>query len=114
MTESEPIEDGFLARLPPERRGYAAITPRFSLGRQIITPTALDALDDAGLQVGPLLNRHAAGDWGDISDDDKAANDAALKDGGRIWSAYQTAGGRIWIITEEDRSSTCVMLPADY
>ena len=38
-----------------------------------------------------------------------------LIDGGRIFSAYHLDDGtKIWIITESDRSSTCVLLPSEY
>jgi hypothetical protein len=43
------------------------------------------------------------------------ANDRALRDGGRLLSAYRTARGtRLWVITEADRSSTCILLPEEY
>lgn len=38
----------------------------------------------------------------------------ALKTGERLFSAYDTPAGRVWIITEWDRSSTCVLLPSEY
>jgi hypothetical protein len=27
---------------------------------------------------------------------------------------WHTAGGKVWIITEADRSSTCLLLPSEY
>ena len=65
--------------------------PLFSLGRMVATPGAIEA----------------------------------LKSGGRIFSAYRVfvdpslgqsddAGEKFWIITEADRSSTCVLLPSEY
>lgn len=62
------------------------------------------------------LRRHARGDWGDELDrEDMAANDLALKDGGRLVSAYRIeAGVKFWIITEADRSATTVLLPEEY
>ena len=48
-----------------------------------------------------FLARHVTGDWGDLDDEDRSLNDAALIDGSRILSAYQTRKGeRIWVITE--------------
>ncbi len=86
---------------------------RFPLGRVVATPGAL-ALLDAG-EVGDLLGRHASGDWGDLDAHDRRANAQALKTGARIFSAYETSkGGRVWIITEADRSSTCILLPEEY
>ena len=44
-----------------------------------------------------------------------ATNDAAVTDGSRIFSSYRTsAGTKLWVITEADRSSTCILLPEDY
>ena len=72
-------------------------------------------------QITALLDRHATGDWGDISDDDRAANDEAARSGnGRIFSSYATAEhGTLWIITDDIRGEgegplTTVMFPEDY
>jgi hypothetical protein len=60
------------------------------------------------------------GDWGDLDDEDRSLNDAAVRDGSRILSAYQTRKGeRLWIITEaaDDqgrRPSSCLLLPSEY
>ena len=55
------------------------------------------------------------GDWGELDEEDKKANDQALQTGERLLSAYRTANGtKFWIITEADRASTCVLLPEDY
>ena len=62
-----------------------------------------------------FLSRHVTGDWGTVGDEDKKLNDAAVKDGTRILSAYQTsAGEKLWVITEADRSSTTILLPDEY
>ena len=62
------------------------------------------------------LYRHVAGDWGDLCDDDKKANEFALKEGNlRIFSAYESYGlPKIWIITEADRSATTTLFPDEY
>ncbi|MGC9451671.1 MAG: hypothetical protein ACP5I4_09505 [Oceanipulchritudo sp.] len=67
-----------------------------------------------GINFAPYLNRHARGDWGDVDAEDWQRNDASIEDGSRIISAYQTAAGRIWIITEADRAVTTVLLPREY
>ena len=93
------------------------IEQRFPLGRLVITPGALDALNERGLQdlLPTMINRHALGDWGDLDECDKQANEEALIHGDRILSHYKLGGGRrIYIITEHDRSSTCIMLPEEY
>ena len=61
------------------------------------------------------ISRHITGDWGDLCDEDKATNDQAVKDDLRILSAYEEPEyPKIWIITEADRSSTCILLPDEY
>jgi hypothetical protein len=63
---------------------------RFPLGRVVATPGALGALE-------------------------KAEQLPAVEQGLRILSAYTTsAGDKIWILTEADRSATILMLPEDY
>ena len=94
--------------------------PRFALGRLVATPAALSALEKAKTSSLPLVARHAAGDWGDLDDHDKAANDDALLSGARLLSAYTLADQtKVWVITEAagddgHRASTCVLLPEDY
>lgn len=88
---------------------------RFPLGQLLTTPGALNALQAAGMTPLPLLARHAAGDWGDLGPEDKQLNERALKDGGRIFSAYRfAAGSSVWVITEADRAATTVLLPDEY
>ena len=87
----------------------------FPLGRVVATPGALHALDEARQQPTVFLTRHQSGDWGELSEDDVKANDLALEQGTRLLSAYQTTKGeRLWVITEADRSSTCILLPGEY
>jgi hypothetical protein len=85
----------------------------FKLGQVVATPGALSALRAAGQSPVDCLNRHVNGDWGDVSD--KQQNNDAVRNGQRILSIYQTSQNEtIWIITEHDRSSTCILLPDDY
>lgn len=89
--------------------------PRFSLGRTLATPGALDALAASGESAIKFLSRHVRGDWGEISDDDKFLNEQALLDGDRLLSAYRTSHDvKIWVITEADRSATTILLPDEY
>ena len=88
------------------------MSARFALGRVVATPGALELVGPEG--VYGLLRRHAAGDWGDLDAHDRGENSRALKTGARIFSAYETPAGRVWVITEADRSSTCVLLPSEY
>jgi len=94
------------------------VQPLFALGRLAATPGALDAIARAGASVPHLVVRHCRGDWGDVSTADRAANDRALTDGARLLSAYRLAAGddagRVWILTEADRSRTTLLLPDEY
>lgn len=106
---------------------------RFPIGRLYATPGALSALarardfgkpysvqrasetEDRLPLVLPYVRRHAWGDWGDVSAEDAHANERALEEGSRVFSAYALATGeRLWIITEADRTSTTVLLPEEY
>lgn len=87
----------------------------FPIGRVVATPGALAALEAAGELPYHYLARHIRGDWGEIPDDDRKENELSLREGFRILSAYRTRlGVRLWVITEADRSSTCVLLPEEY
>lgn len=92
---------------------------QFELGQTVATPGALAAVDAAELSPRELLRRHAHGDWGQLSEQDKKANDKALQDGSRIFSAYVLeTGAKVWVITEAEyegrRRSTCILLPEEY
>ncbi|MBN9519455.1 hypothetical protein J0H58_13185 [bacterium] len=97
-----------------------AASPKFALGRQVATPGALAAIRAAGQTAHELLARHAAGDWGDLDDEDKGLNDAALTDGSRLFSAYRLRSGvKLWVITEAadeggQRAATTILLPDEY
>jgi hypothetical protein len=94
---------------------------RFCLGRVVATPGALAALQTAGERVEPRLARHQRGDFGELDPQDVTEQTRALQhenDPGqqqRMMSVYLLRDGTvIWIITEADRSSTCILLPEDY
>lgn len=88
----------------------------FSLGRVVATPGALDVLEEAGTDAVGLLRRHAAGDWGEVPPEDGRENERSVRRGWRVLSSYPVgeAGEKVWIITESDRSSTCILLPSEY
>jgi hypothetical protein len=112
--EDEPVEDGQLETNTVSFRKVGG--ELFPLGHTVITP-GIRELALKGFNFGPLLERHANGDWGDLSDNDIAYNDAALDNGDeRIFSSYNTdisPDGKVWIITEADRSATTVLLPSE-
>jgi hypothetical protein len=91
---------------------YQLMQPRFPIGKTYATPGAL-SLD---VDLTKYLHRHHCGDWGDeLCAVDKQANEDALVHGSRLLSCYSTsAGDRLYIITEWDRSMTTILLPEEY
>lgn len=91
---------------------------KFSLGQNAMTRGVADRVAiDANFAQFALqsLRRHASGDWGDLCDDDKKANEEALLVGERLFSAYEKPPlPKIWIITEADRSATTILFPEEY
>jgi hypothetical protein len=90
------------------------MTAPLPLGRVLATPGALKLLVEAGGHPFELLARHATGDWGELCAFDRRQNEVALRDGYRVLSCYPVGEGRIWIITEADRTVTTVLLPEEY
>ena len=89
--------------------------PKFRLGKLVSTPGALAALTEAGQSPMEFVSRHVVGNWGECCEEDRQANEDALRNGDRLFSVYRTAKGeKIWVITEADRSSTCILLPEEY
>jgi len=89
--------------------------PRFALGQGVATPGALDALQSTGQTPMELLQRHVVLDPGELDEEDRLTNEQAVANGERILSSYLLNNGKkVWVITEADRSSTCLLLPDEY
>ena len=86
----------------------------FPLGQIVLTPAAITLMQAHAMDPSDLLDHHVTGDWGDLCEDDRAENERALREGGRLFSAYGTAECRLWVITEADRSVTTILRPEDY
>ena len=95
--------------------------PLFELGQVVYTQGIQALIEDDLISPFALLARHFHGDWGVSSDAEQ--NDAAVKHGDRIISAYPIdpdvpckgfGENTIWIITEWDRSVTTLLLPDEY
>ena len=85
----------------------------FNPGQIVATRGALN-LYERGEDLLGYMVRHLSGDWGDLADEDKQENEFSMKNGFRILSAYITSSGKLWIITEADRSATTFLLPEEY
>jgi hypothetical protein len=88
---------------------------KFSPGQVVATPAALEAFRTSGESPLTYLQRHLAGDWGELDDNDVRENELSLHHGWRILSCYRLSTGvKFWVITEADRSVTTFLLPGEY
>ena len=93
---------------------------RFELGQVVSTPAALEALQRNKINGIEFLHRHVSGDWGIVCEEDKLANDIALKTGARLMSAYFLPDEtKLWLITDAEdgngnRQATTLLLPEEY
>jgi hypothetical protein len=94
---------------------------KFELGQLVMTRGVNDRVADDSKYakfVHESIQKHFNCVWGDLCQEDKDMNDSALntEQPDRIFSAYEYNGksDRIYIITEWDRSSTCIMFPSEY
>ena len=86
---------------------------KFNPGRIVATRAAVEVLPNS--EVSSALERHLQGDWGDVNEEDRRANEVALVQRLRLLSVYCSAEGvKFWINTEWDRSVTTFLLPSDY
>jgi hypothetical protein len=100
------------SRRSPGKSGVLVLYERQLRSRRIVaTPGALERSGETPIT---FLQRHIAGDWGILDEDDRAENDLSVREGFRLLSSYELSDGtKIWIITEADRSSTPT-LPSEY
>ncbi len=96
-------------------------TPKYDPGQICFTPGALAVFaqprpGEQSWQM--LLARHIAGDFGDMDEADRRANEIAITDGNMILSSYRIdAETTIWIISDRvddaGRRVTTVLLPEE-
>jgi hypothetical protein len=97
-------------------------TPKFKLGQMVATPGALRAIEAEPEVSFTFIHRHQCGDFGDLDKGDAKyqtellAHEQDEERRERMMSKYTLprTGVVIWVITEADRSSTCVLLPKEY
>lgn len=92
---------------------------RFELGKMFATKGVskmMEENDKFRHFVESSFQRYLRCDWGDISDDDKKANDEALDTYDTLLASYTSKEFRkkVWIITEADRSVTTILFPEEY
>jgi len=90
---------------------------KFKLGQLMFTRGVNDLVakdEEFAKFIWDSLKRHAVGDWGDLSEEDKKENEFSLDKHLRILSAYKKDKWKIWVITEADRSTTTTLFPSEY
>lgn len=88
--------------------------PLFHLGRTVATPGALAQCTENNVSPALFLARHQHADWGDLVEADCTANEQALFEGGRLFSAYIVGNAKLYVITESDRSVTTILKCEEY
>lgn len=84
---------------------------KFELGEIVVTPTAAQAIELLGSSLTELLERHQAGDWGNVSDQVRTVNDRGVAERFSLQSMYELpTGERLVVVTTADRSLTTVHL----
>ena len=90
----------------------------FSLGKLVMTKGIADKRENDlrfACEVDVALRKYIRCDWGDTSNEGVKLNDEAVKNGDDgILATYNTSQGKIWILTEWDRSVTTILFPDEY
>ena len=90
----------------------------FNIGRLVMSRTINDTATDNtqfAKDITTAMRRYLSTDWGDLCKADKMLNDKAVKTGlDRILAAYDTDEGKVYIITENDRSYTTILFANEY
>ena len=92
---------------------------KFKLGQIVMTRAINDDIADNSKfakEVLHCLRRYMNADFSDMEhQEDIDMNKTAIKTGeDRIFATYNTSLGKIYIITEWDRSVTTILYPEDY
>lgn len=100
---------------------------KFELGELVMTKSINNRIANGDRQFAKFvldsLEKYRNCEWGELTEDDKKANDNSVANGGdMILGAYVydkndtgfLGEGKIYIITEWDRSVTTILYPHEY
>lgn len=90
--------------------GDLAFADQTPAGMLVVT----QGVENLGINWVPSLRRHLSRDWGDMSEEDRAANESNSRNMDGAHSAYTVEGHRIWIITDPGHEVTTILLPEEY
>lgn len=118
ITISSSAESSPTAEInPPPRDEPSPQDELFDPGPLYLSQSVKHLVEKRILKLTPYLNRHYAGDWGELCEEDWNSNQRALETGDRLLSGYDICVGnetRLLIITDRHRGATTVFLPSDY
>lgn len=91
---------------------------KFKMGQLFMTCGIRNSMSESNKfsnEVQQSYDRYCNKDWGELCNEDKLVNDSALMNGDeRIVASYNSSIGKIFIITECDRSATTILLSSEY
>ena len=98
---------------------------KFNLGQLVMTRAINDRVakeEKFAKFIYDSLDKYKKCDWGELCEEDKQLNNEAVANGDRIVAAYIydkndvsfMGEGKIYIITEWDRSATTILYPHEY
>lgn len=94
---------------------FASLKPRFPFGGLTFSRCVDALIREDLLDPLPYVRRHICGNWGDVREEHRRYNEAAVERGGYLLSSYTTGDGLVLcIFTEADRSLTAVFLLDEY
>ncbi len=88
------------------------------LGKTVMTSGVNNKIAESekfAREIKICMEKYITCDWGDLCNEDKEMNDNALRNGNdRILADYDTSEGKVYIITEHDRSATTILFADEY
>ncbi|HCE6397593.1 hypothetical protein OGV25_21175 [Pseudomonas sp. P1B16] len=97
-----------------QRHNGSSRTTLFPIGALVFSAGIDRLMREGRLDPLPFFQRHASGDWGNVTDAQWQANNAALQSGDRLESFYVVHRElSIRIVTEADRHATHVVLASE-
>lgn len=91
--------------------------PKFRTGKVFMTSGINYSLKEDKKFLNEIVTafeKYLKGIWGDMCEEDKKANDDAVVCGSRIVASYNTSKGKVYMITEYDRSYTTILFAKEY
>ncbi|MBV2205739.1 MAG: hypothetical protein KUL87_09980 [Pseudomonas sp.] len=97
-----------------QRHNGSSRTTLFPIGALIFSVGINRLMREGRLDPLPFFQRHASGDWGDITDAQWQVNNAALQSGDRLESLYVVHRQlSIRVVTAADRHETHIELASE-